>query len=225
MTSHLVQSGRPARREGLAAYLVGQFRRPSGVAGWLAGCTMALRSSNRRRNLWTLRLADIGPSDRVLEIGFGPGLALAAICRRLEGGRAVGLDHSPTMLRMASRRNREALRAGTLRLLLGSAEQIGPSQDEALQGPFDCIIAVNVAFFWSDPSAVLRTLADRLAPEGALFLTFQPRRTCGQTDLERLAARWSQMMEAAGLDALGFEEETTLSPPAICVFARSPVTR
>jgi hypothetical protein len=52
-----------------------QFGHPAGVLGGLAGVVMASRGSNRQRNAWTVRQLDIQPTDRVLEIGFGPRLA------------------------------------------------------------------------------------------------------------------------------------------------------
>ena len=54
---------------------VRQFSRPTGLLGRVAGLIMATRPSNLERNMRTLALADIQPEDRVLEIGFGPGVA------------------------------------------------------------------------------------------------------------------------------------------------------
>jgi len=57
------------------AAIVGQFAHPQGRAGRVAGWVMAHRPSNRQRNSWVVWLLDVQPTDRVLEIGFGPGLA------------------------------------------------------------------------------------------------------------------------------------------------------
>ena len=68
----------------------------------MAGWVMAHRVSNRRRNAWVVSLLDVRPGDRVLEIGFGPGLALAELSRRVgPTGRVYGIDHSEVMLRHA----------------------------------------------------------------------------------------------------------------------------
>ena len=58
--------------ERVLASVVGQFHRPHGVGGRLAGSVMAHRRSNRDRNHWVVSLLDVQPTDRVLEIGFGP---------------------------------------------------------------------------------------------------------------------------------------------------------
>src|SRR6266536_2086027 len=54
------------RKQKLARAIRSQFRQPRGVAGWLAGWEMALRSSNRQRNVWAVGLLGVAPTDRVL---------------------------------------------------------------------------------------------------------------------------------------------------------------
>jgi hypothetical protein len=53
--------------------VVGQFVQPRGFAGRLVGWEMAMRRSNRKRNLWAVDLLEVRPTDCVLEIGFDPG--------------------------------------------------------------------------------------------------------------------------------------------------------
>jgi ubiquinone/menaquinone biosynthesis C-methylase UbiE len=83
----------------LKSTLMAQFRKPSGLLGALAGRTMAARSSNRFRNARTVELLQLTRDSRVLEIGCGPGLALARCAQIVTAGRIVGLDHSGVMIR------------------------------------------------------------------------------------------------------------------------------
>ena len=62
--------------------MVGQFGHPHGFGGRAAGWVMATRGSNRERNIWAVGLLDVQPHDRVLEIGFGPGVAIQEFARR-----------------------------------------------------------------------------------------------------------------------------------------------
>src|SRR5918996_4943351 len=101
-----------------------QFMRPRGFAGRLAGWEMALRPSNRKRNVWAVSLLDVQPTDRVLEIGFGPGIAVRELSRRASQGLVVGIDHSEVMLRQAARRNAAAVGRGSVELRLGSADDL-----------------------------------------------------------------------------------------------------
>src|SRR2546430_13477270 len=107
-----------ARRKGV----VSRVTRPRGGGGRVVGWEMALRSSNRQRNVWAGGLLGVEPTDRVLEIGFGPGIAIRELSRRATHGLVCGVDHSAVMVRQAIRRNADAVRAGRVDLRLGSAE-------------------------------------------------------------------------------------------------------
>ncbi len=115
-----------ARHGGLA-----QFHHPTGAVGHVAGWIMGRRSSNVARNRWAVQLLDVQPTDRVIELGCGPGVAIAALATRAIRGLVVGVDHSQVMLRQARRRNRAAVRAGRVRLIHTPVESLSISD-----GPF-----------------------------------------------------------------------------------------
>jgi SAM-dependent methyltransferase len=130
-----------------------QFKRPHGALGALAGWVIANRPSNKARNHWTIELLDIQPTDRVLEIGFGPGFAIVDAASRACSGLIVGIDHSEIMVRKAGKRNREGIRSGRVQLRLGGLE-ILPS----LCGPFDKVLSANVVQFWPDSTWAFRQI-------------------------------------------------------------------
>src|SRR5215216_8076038 len=101
-----------------------QFGHPTGLGGRAAGLVMAHRSSNQKRNSWAVSLLDVRPDDRVLEIGFGPGLAIRELARLAVDGYVCGIDHSELMLRRAKRLNAEGLRRGVVDLRLGAVENL-----------------------------------------------------------------------------------------------------
>jgi hypothetical protein len=71
-----------------------QFARPRGPLGWLVARLM--RRGNASLNLWLVELLAVQPQDRVLEVGFGPGVALAALLARASAGFVAGvLMHQP----------------------------------------------------------------------------------------------------------------------------------
>jgi SAM-dependent methyltransferase len=200
--------------------IVQQFGKPSGLLGVLVGLIMRVRPSNRLRGVRTLELLNIRPEDRVLEVGFGPGLAVARAAERATAGKVVGIDHSPLMLRQARRRNAKAIRAGRVELLLGSADAL-PRFEER----FDKILAVNVYMFWDEPASVLTSLRSLMRPGGVIALTLQPRRRGATADDTQAAAK----RMAASLEAAGFGEVRTeileMAPvEAACVLGRNPVS-
>jgi SAM-dependent methyltransferase len=153
-----------AVKRAVIAAIVGQFGHPQGTAGSVAGWVMAHRPSNRQRNSWVVSLLDVQPTDRVLEIGFGPGLAIAELSRRVGGsGHVYGIDHSEVMLRQATRRNASAIAAGRVSLSRASVDQLPPS----LGGPFDAILTVNSLGFWPAPTERLDELRRRWCAKNA----------------------------------------------------------
>lgn len=189
-----------------------QFGRPTGLWGHAAGVLMTYRSSNRRRNAWAVSLLGVDPRHRVLEIGFGPGLAIGALSRLADRGYVRGIDHSELMLRKASRRNADGIRRGVVDLRLGSVDDM-PSFDT----PFDRILAVNATLFWREPDARLRDLRGLLRPGGMIALAHPPRDP-GATDATSAA---SGRNIAADLVQAGFSdvhvETLRLKPAVVCV--------
>jgi len=195
-----------------------QFGKPTGFWGGLAGRIMAHRSSNVVRNRWTVELLELEPDDCVLEIGFGPGIALEAIAHTVTAGRIFGLDHSEVMLAQASKRNAAALQDNRLSLAIGSVEE-----DAQLPDEIDKILAVNVVQFWRQPVETLSRLRAALRPGGQIALTYQPRQS-GATD-EDAHDKGRQLV--ANLEEAGFAsirlEVRALKPAAVCAIGERPV--
>lgn len=193
-----------------------QFGRPTGLPGRMAGWIMAQRASNRRRNAWAVSLLDVQRDDRVLEIGFGPGIAIRELSRRAPEGYVCGLDHSAVMVQQATRRNAEGMRRGQVDLRLGSAESL-----PAFEAPFDKILAVNVMLFWDQPIELLGELRRVLRTGGRIAIAFQPR---GPGATNEAATSTGRELVAALRDA-GFSqvrlETLKLKPAVVCVLGVS----
>jgi ubiquinone/menaquinone biosynthesis C-methylase UbiE len=175
---------------------------------------MAHRSSNRRRNAWVVSLLDVARTDRVLEIGFGPGIAIREAAARASDGLVCGVDHSEVMLHQARRRNAEAIRAGRANLRLATAEHL-PSFD----AQFDMVLAVNSMGLWDDPVACLRTMRSLLRPGGRIAVASQPRHSGATAETSREAGNdiATRLVEAGFSDTQ--IETLPLKPPVVCVLA------
>ena len=191
---------------------VRQFHEPRGPAGRVAGWVMGRRSSNVQRNRWAVELLDVGPTDRVIELGCGPGVAIAALAGRADRGLVVGVDHSEVMIAQARRRNAEAVRAGRVRLVHAPIDRM-----HVTDGPFDAALAVNTVGFWPEPAERLRELGALLRAGGRMALVAQPR--CRGATAATSAAAGAELADL--LTRAGFEvdrsETLELDPPAVCV--------
>jgi SAM-dependent methyltransferase len=194
-----------------------QFGRPSGLGGRAAGLLMAHRSSNRKRNAWAVGLLEVRSHDRVLEIGFGPGLAIRELGRLAADGYVYGIDHSELMLQRARRLNAEGIERGVVDLRLGRVEEL-PTFDE----PFDKILAVNAMMFWREPVARLEQLRRLLCSGGLIAVAHQPR---GPGASDETAAANGREAKAALAEAgfCGLRIETmALKPAVVCALGVNP---
>lgn len=193
-----------------------QFHHPRGLLGKFVGFIMANRTSNVERNQWTVDLLDIKPGDQVLEIGFGPGLSIGSIAKKLSnGGKVVGIDHSEVMLEQATHRNHQWIVQGLVEL-----KNLKVEEGHLLSGHFNKIFAVNCFMFWDDPVDILKKLFDKMTPNGLIAITHQPRNR-GATDDDAILAskKISENLRTAGFDQVRVEV-LKLKPFAVCVLGK-----
>ena len=171
-----------------------QFGHPRGALGALVGHLMAIKNGERSR--WLLGILSAKEGERVLEVGFGPGVDL----RRLSGavgstGFVAGADASEVMLRQATTRNPEPIASGRMQLERASATAL-PFGDAS----FDAVYSTNSAQFWPDLVLGMREIHRVLAPGGRALVGVQPM-SRGATEAD--ARRWLDRLRAAA-DEVGF---------------------
>lgn len=154
---------------------------------------MGTKVSDRIR--WGVDVMDIGPSDRVLEIGCGHGVAVSLVCERLGDGWITGIDRSDKMVVAARARNARWIEEGTAEIVRAAF----PNLDLVDLGNrrFAKVFAIHVPLFRGDRDAALAALRRLLAPGGAVYLIGQPMR-------DEDAAPWARST-AEHLAAGGFE--------------------
>ena len=149
---------------GLAHKIAKQLSRPTGFWGKLIG--IGMKHGNRSLNEWTIEQLNLKPSDRVLEVGFGPGLSIKQVVENVPDGWVAGIDYSKTMLEQAKKRNAAAIASGQVELKHGDVSSL-PYDNDA----FDKVFAVQVLYFWEDPLAILSELKRVLKPGGIIALS------------------------------------------------------
>src|SRR5882724_7542153 len=145
--------------------LMRMFGRPQGILGRVGGAIMA--RMNRDAAAQVIGMLDIRPGDRVLEVGFGPGVAVELLAARIDDGAIAGVDPSPEMFKQATARNAQAIQAGKIDLRCAAAESL-PFPD----GAFDKALSVNSMQAWPSADAGLRELRRVLKRGGRLALAF-----------------------------------------------------
>ena len=120
----------------MQSILMRAFGRPQGILGRLGGAIMA--RMNDDCGTWVIDLLKVTPNDRVLEVGFGPGVVIQRLVKRGIAGHVAGIDLSREMVEQARSRNGAAVQHGRVKLRRGSVESL-PFND----GSFDKALAIN----------------------------------------------------------------------------------
>ena len=94
-----------------------------------------------------------------LDVGCGAGLLAEPLARL--GANVTGIDASPELIAVA----REHARASGLEIDYRAGEL------QELEARFDLVTCMEVIEHVADPAAFVRTLADRLAPDGLLIIS------------------------------------------------------
>lgn len=115
----------------------------------------------------TIRLMDLRPGERVLDLGCGSGWATRLLARIVgegpEGfGQVVGLDISDEMVRRARAASKEF---DNVMFICGSAQQI-PWEENF----FDKMLSVESFYYYPDQERVLGELFRVMAPQGRIFI-------------------------------------------------------
>ncbi|MGH7124366.1 MAG: class I SAM-dependent methyltransferase [Stellaceae bacterium] len=183
--------------------LLRMFGRPRGSLGRLGGAVMA--RTNRAAAQWVVGVLEPRAGDRVLEVGFGPGVAIE-ILAQAPARRVAGVDPSIEMIRQARARNGAAIAEGRIELRQSSAERL-PFADAS----FDRALAINSMQVWSDADAGLRELNRVLRSGGSLALGFTVHSGQQRTGV------------AERMTAAGFAEPRIISTEAaFCALATKP---
>jgi SAM-dependent methyltransferase len=147
-------------------YLARQFARPQGLAGrWIFGAW--LNRVNQGMNALALRLLEVQPDDRVLEVGFGGGALLAEILA-LGASETVGVDLSHEMVARGRHLFRREVADGRATIAEGSVDGL-PLSNAAV----DKAVSLNTIYFWPDAAAGMRELARVIRPGGMLVIGFE----------------------------------------------------
>ena len=105
-------------------------------------------------------LPRLNVSDRLLDVGIGPGTITLDFARRLSDGSVVGIDSAPAAV-AATQTLAAAQGVGNLQLLVGDAYQLGFAE-----ASFDVVHAHQLVQHLADPVTALREMRRVCVPGG-----------------------------------------------------------
>jgi ubiquinone/menaquinone biosynthesis C-methylase UbiE len=172
----------------------------AGATGLFAGLAMLV--AGRANARWAADLASVSDTDRVVDIGCGPGSAVRAAARR--GAWVTGVDPAPVMLRLARTLTRD--RPG-ITWAQGAAEDL-----RLPDGSATVVWSLATVHHWKDVTAGLAEV-HRVLASGGQFLAIERRVRPGATGLAGHGWTDQQAESFAGqCRAAGFNDVRTETP-------------
>jgi len=151
-------------RDPLRTRLAAQLGHPRGLPGRVIG--RRLNRANRPAVIVALDALEIPPAAVLADLGFGGGVGLELLLRRLRlDGQVHGVDRSATMLAAAARRFRREISLGQLALHQALIERL-PLATASLDGA----ILLNTLYFITDLAGALNECARVIKPGGRLVI-------------------------------------------------------
>lgn len=161
---------------------------------------------NRRVAAWAVDLLGVHPNDKILKVGFGPGVGIELLAKSTSSAPVAGVDPAGEMVAQAVGRNAKGIQGGQVDLREGSVERL-PFDNETFSG----LLAVNSMQVWPDRLAGLREIRRILKPGGKFAFAFT--RDSGQAKSEVI-----DTLTAAGFSEVRMAE----SDDGFCVLATRP---
>jgi arsenite methyltransferase len=130
-----------------------------------AGRVAALVMARLNRDMEAAALDLLVPSDgeRILVIGFGPGVGIELLLERCAPAAVTGVDPSAVMVTSARRRISRCRSSDVVTLLASTAADLAPGRET-----FDAAVAVNTHQLWQPHAPAAHAVASALRPGGRL---------------------------------------------------------
>jgi cyclopropane fatty-acyl-phospholipid synthase-like methyltransferase len=164
------------------------------------------------RLVWAVETLAVKPTDRLLEIGCGHGVAVSLVCEKLDGGCIIAIDRSPKMIAMAKRRNAVHVAAGR-----ASFQTVSLHEADFGNARFDKIFAIRIgAFLQGNPTRELEVVKTYLASDGSFHLVYDPFVAAQAKDVIEMAAA---VLENRGFTVKAVLTKDIAQTTVVCVIA------
>jgi cyclopropane fatty-acyl-phospholipid synthase-like methyltransferase len=145
--------------------LANQFRKPSGLLGRFISRIM------EKYNIYIYdviidEINKIDTEQKILEIGYGPGLGLNKLLTQNKKVIFHGIDFSKLMYKRAAKLNKHHIRKNRLNLIHGDLKEHNFNDEK-----YRVIFSINVVYFWKSLDEYFKKIYN-LLNKNSLFILF-----------------------------------------------------
>ena len=144
-------------------FIATQFKKPSGLFGIFSSNVMIKGNKPKYEKL--IKDLDLQSGDKLLEIGYGPGVGINMIAKACTSCTIHGIDFSNLMYRRASKYNKQYLDNSTMLLQYGDF-----LKTPIISNAYDKIFCLNVVYFWNELQEPFKKVLSLLKAGGAFYI-------------------------------------------------------
>jgi cyclopropane fatty-acyl-phospholipid synthase-like methyltransferase len=144
-------------------FIATQFKKPSGLFGIFSSNVMI--KGNKAKYEKLIKELDLQPQDKLLEIGYGPGVGINMIAKACISCTIHGIDFSNLMYKRASKYNKQYLDNNTMLLQYGDF-----LKTPVVSREYDKILCLNVVYFWNELQEPFKKILSLLTTGGTFFI-------------------------------------------------------
>src|SRR6187401_2794458 len=127
----------------LRKFIASQFKKPKGLFGIFTSNMMV--KNNQKNYDKIIKDLDLQQHDKLLEIGYGPGIGIQMIAELCLDCTIHGIDFSSLMYKRASKYNKTYIEKGTMMLQYGDFLKMAAADHD-----YDKVFCLNVVYFWNE---------------------------------------------------------------------------
>ena len=183
----------------LRKFIATQFKKQTGLFGIFTSNMMV--KNNQKNYDKLIRDLDPQPHDKLLEIGYGPGIGIQMIAKLCITCTIHGIDFSKLMYKRASKYNKPYVDNGKVQLQYGDF-----LKTSVLDNNYDKVFCLNVVYFWHELNSPFEKVLSLLKKGGAFHIYMADKNTLIEKKApDSVFYKYSIEQVREALEATGFE--------------------
>jgi cyclopropane fatty-acyl-phospholipid synthase-like methyltransferase len=151
-------------------FIASQFKKPKGLFGIFTSNMMV--KNNQKNYDKIIKDLDLQANDKLLEIGYGPGIGIQMIAELCPDCIIHGIDFSKLMYKTASKYNKPFIDTGRVHLQYGDF-----LKSSVLDNNYDKVFCLNVVYFWDELNSPFEKVLSLLKKGGAFHIYMADKNT------------------------------------------------
>lgn len=181
----------------LREFIASQFKKPGILFGIFTSKIMVRHNQKHYDKL--IKDLHIQPHDKLLEIGYGPGIGIQMVAKMCSDCKIHGIDFSKLMYKRATKYNKPFIDNGKVQLQYGDF-----LKTSVIDNNYDKVFCLNVIYFWDELKGPFEKVFS-LIRNGGSFHIYMADKSALEKAPDSVFNKYSSDQVAEVLKSVGFQ--------------------